>query len=89
MAAKYILCCSNAKKANVKRRIVHEDRQRFGKAKTAEMMEYFFETYDLFSPVPGSETLSIDNTTVSPDDAAKQIIERFGLAKPEPVTDSS
>ncbi len=63
----------------LKRRIVQEDRRKFGKANTVEMMEMFLETYDLSSAVRYSDTLMIDNTGLSPDDAAERIIEHFGF----------
>lgn len=63
----------------LKRRIVMEDRRKFGKANTVEMMEMFLETYDLSSPVPDSDTLTIDNTTLSPSDVAERIVRHFGF----------
>ncbi|MEP6849098.1 MAG: AAA family ATPase [Acidobacteriota bacterium] len=69
-----------ATKDELKRRVVFENRQRYGKAKTVEKMESFFETYDLFSEVPNRETFTIENTIVQPGDAAGQIVERFNLA---------
>lgn len=68
-----------AEKAELKNRVTQESRRAFGKAKTAEMMDYFFENYDLFSPVPGRESLTIDNTNLSAEDAAKIIVEHFDL----------
>jgi deoxyadenosine/deoxycytidine kinase len=63
----------------LKRRIVLENRKDFKKANTVEMMEMFLETYDLSSPVPLVDTLTIDNTNISAEHAARQIIEHFGL----------
>jgi len=68
-----------AEKAALEKRVLEESRRKYGKAKTVEMMRYFFETYDLFSPVPERESLQIDNTNVSPEAAAQQIIEHFKL----------
>jgi hypothetical protein len=65
----------------LKTRVVVAERRRFGKAKTAEMVDYFLETYDLYSPVPGTETLTIDNTATSAEDAAKRIVEHFALGE--------
>lgn len=69
-----------ATRDELKRRVLFENRQRFGKAKTVEKMEYIFSNFDLFSPVPDRETFTLDNTSVSPADAAVQIIERFELS---------
>lgn len=68
-----------AEKNELKKRVVEESRKKLGKAKTVEMMDYFFETYDLFSPVPNGESLIIDNTKLSPEKTARQIIEHFAL----------
>jgi hypothetical protein len=68
-----------ADKTELENRVLEESRRKYGKAKTVEMMRYFFETYDLFSPVPERETLLIDNTNLSVEAAAQQIIEHFAL----------
>ena len=68
-------------KEELKRRVLSEDRKKYGKAKTVELMDRFFEMYDLFSPLPGSETLTIDNTDVPAAKAARTIIERLGIAE--------
>jgi hypothetical protein len=62
------------------RRVIEESRKRMGKAKTVEMMDFFHETYDLLSPVPMRESLIIDNTDLSAENAARQIIGHFNLA---------
>lgn len=63
----------------LKRRVIREDRKKFGKANTPEMMDHFLETYELSSPVPYTDTLAIENTEVRPADAAERIIEHFGF----------
>lgn len=63
----------------LKERVTDESRKQYGKANTREMMEHFFRTFDLFSTVPGRETLQIDNTSVPPEDAAQQIIDHYRL----------
>lgn len=68
-----------ADKTALETRVLEESRKKYGKAKTVEMMNYFFDTYDLFSPVPERESLIIDNTNLSAEAAAQQIIEHFGL----------
>jgi hypothetical protein len=68
-----------ATRAALDKRVVEESRQRMGKAKTVEMMDFFHQTYDLLSPVPHRESLIIDNTELSSETVAAQIIEHFGL----------
>lgn len=63
------------------RRVIEESRRLMGKAKTVEMMEFFHTTYDLNSPVPTRESLIIDNTNLSAETVAEQIIAHFNLAK--------
>jgi broad-specificity NMP kinase len=68
-----------AERSELDKRVVEESRKRMGKAKTVEMMEYFHTTYDLLSPVPERESLIIDNTSLSAETVAGQIIGHFDL----------
>jgi broad-specificity NMP kinase len=69
-----------ADREELNKRVTEESRKKTGKAKTVEMMDFFHETYDLTSPVPDRESLIIDNTRLSPERAARQIIAHFNLA---------
>ena len=54
------------------------------KVKSAAMLDFLNDKYDLTSTVPNRESLSIDNTNLPPAAAARQIIEHFNLpGKPE------
>jgi broad-specificity NMP kinase len=68
-----------ADRSELDKRVTEESRKKMGKAKTVEMMSFFHETYDLLSPVPARESLIIDNTNLSAEAAAQQIIEHFDL----------
>jgi RNase adaptor protein for sRNA GlmZ degradation len=68
-----------AEKDELRKRVLEDSRKPFGKAKTVEMMNFFFETYELFAPVPDRESLIIDNTNVSAEAAARTIIEHFQI----------
>lgn len=68
-----------ADKSVLEKRVLEKSRRKFGKAKTVEMMRYFFETYDLFSPVPARESLIVDNTNLSAAEAASKIIDHYRL----------
>jgi hypothetical protein len=70
-----------ADKNALEQRILSESRKQYGKAKSVKMMKYFLETYDLFSPVPERESLVLDNTNLSAEDAAAKIIGHFELEK--------
>ena len=65
----------------IEKRVTTESRKVHGKVKTVEMMRYFFETYDLFSPVPNRQSLIINNTNLSAKATARQIVEHFDLVK--------
>ena len=61
-------------------RIVSDDRVRIGKLTDPDSIDMSREQFELFSPLPGRETLTIDTTGVSPDDAADKIISHYGLS---------
>lgn len=71
-------CLLTCDSEELRKRIVTEDRRKFRKANTVEMLESFLANYDLNSPVPYDESLIIDNTALAPDEAARQIIAHFG-----------
>jgi RNase adaptor protein for sRNA GlmZ degradation len=75
----FVLLKADRKELN--KRVTEESRKKMGKAKTVELMNYFHETYDLCSPVPDRESLVIDNTNLSAETVAEQIIDHFDLAK--------
>ncbi len=62
-----------------RQRISNESRVQIGKLTDPESIEASNEPYDLFSPLPGRETLIIDTTQIEPAEAAGRIIKRFGL----------
>jgi broad-specificity NMP kinase len=66
-----------AEKCEIEKRLLAESRQNFSKLKNIELLKKTWEKYDLFSPVPFGESLIIDNTNLSPEETAKQIIEHF------------
>ena len=68
-----------ADRSELDKRVTEDSRKKLGKAKTVEMMNYFHETYDLFSPVPERESLIIDNTNLSPENTALKIMAHFKL----------
>src|SRR5688500_7574306 len=65
-----------------KRRVTAESRVRMRKVATAEMLESLHEKYEMHEPLPGRETLIVDNTDLTPSQAAEQIIGHFGLKQP-------
>lgn len=73
-----LLACG---RAELEKRVLMESRKKFSKANNLEILSEILEKYDLFSPVPGRESLRIDNTDVAAEEAAKQIIEHYKLRK--------
>lgn len=69
-------------KATIEKRVLEESRKSFGKANNLEILHKIWNSYDLFSPVPERESLIIDNTNLSADKAATQIIEYFKIQLP-------
>lgn len=62
-----------------KQRIVDESRFNLRKLTDPDSVEGSQERNDLLSPLPGRDTLVIDTSDIPPDEAAKRIIEYFGL----------
>jgi AAA domain len=62
-----------------RQRIVADDRVRIGKLTDPDSIDMPREKFDLFSPLPGRDTLIIDTTKIEPSDSATKIIEYFKL----------
>lgn len=62
-----------------RRRVISEVRARMGKVKTPEMLKSLHDKWTMNEPLPGRESLIVDNTLLTPADAAERIICHFGL----------
>lgn len=62
-----------------RQRIVAEERKRIGKLTDPSSIDMPRREFDLFSPLPGRETLIIDTTHAEPQEAATQIIKYYEL----------
>ncbi len=69
-----LLTCEQSE---IEKRVLEESRKQYGKANNLEILDEILGKYDLFSPVPGHESLQIDNTNLSPVKTARKIIEHF------------
>lgn len=65
----------------LKKRIVKKDRKQFKKMIKINSLEKWLKKYDLFSSVPGVESLVIKNTNLSPKEVASQIVAHFRIAE--------
>jgi RNase adaptor protein for sRNA GlmZ degradation len=61
-------------------RITGESRARFQKVQTVEALHYMLETLDMFSPIQNVESLTIDNSELSPEQVAEQIVRHYRLS---------
>lgn len=62
-------------------RVMAEDRARRQKLRSAEVIRQMREDYDLVTPIPGRETLSIDTTHLPPAETAARIAAHYRLAR--------
>lgn len=65
--------------AELERRVVIEERQKHGKVNNVGLLREILEKYELFSPVNNYESLRVDNTSLLPAEAAREIIAYYGL----------
>jgi hypothetical protein len=60
-------------------RVEAGSRRAFGKLSDLEAWRAYIEGKDVFSPIPGRESLEIDNTHLSPEEVAMRIIRHYAL----------
>jgi chloramphenicol 3-O-phosphotransferase len=63
----------------LERRLPNPDRARAGKLASLDTLREVTSRYDIFSPVPGRESLELDNTNLAPDEVARRIIRHYHL----------
>jgi AAA domain len=63
----------------LERRLPHPDRARVGKMASLELLRQVAARYDIFSPVPTRESLSVDNTALAPAEVAELIVRHYHL----------
>jgi predicted kinase len=61
------------------RRLTHPERGRVGKMASLDTLREVASRYDIFSPVPGRESLEIDNTARAPEEVARLIVGHYHL----------
>lgn len=60
-------------------RVLREERKNFNKASNLNILREILERYDLFSAFPERNSLTIDNTNMPPQEAARRIIAHYNL----------
>jgi len=63
----------------LERRLPHPERARVGKMASLDTLREVTARYDIFSPVPARESLSIDNTSLDPMEVAARIVNHYHL----------
>lgn len=60
-------------------RVTQPHRASMGKFAAVDALRENLASHDTFTPIPGRDSYSVDNTDVPADEVASMIIERFGL----------
>jgi hypothetical protein len=60
-------------------RVVSPSRRKHGKLASAETLREVMDKHDLFTPIADSNSFSIDTLALGPREAARKIVERYGL----------
>ena len=63
----------------LEKRVLAESRKKYGKANNLNILNELLDKYELFQPVNARKSLIVDNTDLSPQDAARRIVEHFKL----------
>lgn len=63
----------------LKKRVVEESRKKFQKMMNPDSLENWLKTYSLFSSIPGRESLTLDNSLLTPQETAQKIVQHFHL----------
>ena len=71
----------------LERRLPHPERARVGKMASLETLREVAGRYDIFSPVPGRESLNVDNTALAPAEVAELIVRHYHLPAARPIAD--
>jgi hypothetical protein len=61
----------------LERRVVAEDRRAYHKLGNVPGLRETLQRWELYTPIPGVDTLSIDNTQLSPEQVVERIVDHF------------
>ena len=67
----------------LEQRLPHPERARVGKMASLDVLREVAGRYDIFSPVPARESLSVDNTALAPAEVAELIVRHYHLPSAE------
>jgi shikimate kinase len=69
----------HCKKSELLKRVKHASRESFNKVKSKKKLSETLERYDFFTPIPGVNSLKIDNTKIAAKKAAARIKTHYNL----------
>jgi len=70
------LFCS---REELERRVTRPERAHGGKLASLDTLRDLTARYELFSPLPGRESLEVDNTGVAPEEVARLVVAHYRL----------
>ena len=76
-------------RAGLEERVTDRSRSSHGKLNDVEALRECLDRYDMFSVVANYESLSIDNSALTPREVARKIIARYELTTSSPVVSES
>ena len=79
LGGRVLLVRLSCAREELERRLPHPGRARAGKMASLDTLREVTSRYDIFSPVPGRESLEIDNTTLAPAEVAGLIASHYHL----------
>ena len=62
----------------LERRVVADDRRDYHKLGNVPGLRAALQRWELYTPIPGVDTLAIDNTRLSPEQVVERIVEYLG-----------
>ena len=66
-------------RGELERRLPRPGRAEAGQLASLETLRELYRTHDFFSPVPGRESLEVDNTALAPEEVAALIVSHYHL----------
>lgn len=79
LGGRILLARLSCAREELERRLPHPERARVGKLASLDTLREVTSRYDIFSPIPGRESLEIDNTSLAPAEVAGLIISHYHL----------
>ena len=68
-----------ADKKVIRSRVIEDSRKKYLKVSEIDTLNEMFDKYEMFKPITGRSSLTIDNTNLAPEAVAKQIRDHYHL----------